>query len=138
MTKRKQKNESAWGKRILWGAGILLVGSVFWSIIYETLLPLWRAGQTGELVANLIGIPIILLGTAVIVYGGFRSVKGVLSMMNDPQVVANVVIIKEGKSDNLRTARWQNIRLWWQSLWPGLLIMLGGFGLIAIGGFLIN
>lgn len=133
MAKRKKQN----GSIVLWGLGLLLIGSVFWSIIYETLLPLWQAGKTGELIANLVGIPIILLGTAVIVYGGIRSIKGVLNMMADPQVIANVATIR-GKQDNMRAAQQQNIRLWWQSLWRGLLIMLGGFGLIAIGGAIIN
>lgn len=138
MAKRKNQTKTDWGKLALWGVGLLFVGSIFWSIIYETLLPLWQTGRTGELLANLVGIPIILLGTAVIVYGGYHSVKGVLKMMADPTVAANVATLKHGRGDDVGTARRQNLRLWWQSLWRGLLIMLGGFGLIAIGGFLIN
>lgn len=122
---------------MLWGTGLFLGGSILWSIFYETLLPLWRAGNSRELMANLAGIPVILLGTAVIIYGGFHSVKGVLQMLADPTVVANIAIIKEGNG-NVGAARRQNIRLWWQSLWRGLLIMLGGFGFIALGGTIIN
>lgn len=120
----------------------LFCGAILWSILTETLLPLVRAGNTAGLIANLIGIPIILVGTAAIVWGGWRVVRDLFSMMASPEVKSNVQVIRQrGKpagTQQRRAAQRANLRHWFTTLVPGALRMLLGFALIAIGGYLIN
>ncbi|MFA5405074.1 MAG: hypothetical protein WC358_09080, partial [Ignavibacteria bacterium] len=55
---------------ILAGASILLA-VILWSVVTETLFPLYNNKDYEELIYNSIGIPIILLGTGIFVYGGW-------------------------------------------------------------------
>jgi hypothetical protein len=119
------------------GAVVLFIGSIFWSIWFETLLPLLRAGDTAGLSANLIGIPIILAGTAVFCYGGFTFVRATFSVFGDlgalPKHEAKQFsqLAQQEKGRRVRALLWKA----WQRplLWLAL-----GFGLIAVGGFIIN
>jgi len=77
-------------KYILYSIGILFIGSIFWSIIAETLLPLLRAGDTRGFFLNLFGIPLTLLGTGAIVYGGYRFVVSTLGTFVSPEMQANI------------------------------------------------
>ncbi len=120
----------------------LFCGAILWSILTETLLPLVRAGNTAGLIANLAGIPIILVGTGVIVWGGWRVVRDLFSMMASPEVKGNVQVIRQQRkpagTDQRRAAQWANLRHWAAAMLPGSLRMFLGFVLIAIGGFIIN
>lgn len=124
---------------IILGA-VLLVGSIIWSIIFETLLPLYREGDTAAFIANLIGIPVILTGTVLIIYGGVRVVKNMFTYLGKAKVVANIYTIQDPatESGDRGAARRGNVRDWLIAWIPGGPLMLLGFLLIGIGGYIIN
>ena len=141
MHEKKQKDGKLnWGKIVVIGVGLLFVGSIIWSFITETLMPLMAAGDAGAVGRNLVGFPIILLGTGFIVYGGFVFVRDTFSAMADPHVQARVEQIRQEapSPDQIRRARWQNFLFLVRAWKDGLLLMLLGFALIAVGGWLIN
>lgn len=124
---------------ILYLVGILFIGSIFWSIVAETLLPLLRAGDTRGFIFNLIGIPLTLLGTAGIAYGGYLLVRDTFRAYGDAELQAGVAVIRQKPSaDQMQAARRRNLQLLWQAWRPGLVWLVGGFLFIAAGGFIIN
>jgi uncharacterized membrane protein YcjF (UPF0283 family) len=129
-----------WRYLVLGALGLLFVGSIIWSIIFETLLPLWREGDRVGLAYNLIGIPIILTGTAVIVYGGFRFLRDMFAVSQNERLQANAALLHDKTADPaaVRQARWDNFKLLLPAWKIGFLWIVGGFLLIAVGGFLIN
>lgn len=141
MSRKNRTNGSPnLGRLALILLGTLFVGSIIWSFLYETLLPLWTAGDVGAIVRNLIGFPIILAGTATFAYGGFGFVRDTFSAMADPQLKENTAAIKDDAApqDSVRRARWANARLLFRAWKPGALRIAAGFALIALGGWLIN
>lgn len=138
--KKTTSKDSGLGKWVLIGIGALFVGSIIWSFIAETLMPLLAAGDSGAVLRSIVGFPIILAGTAFIVYGGYIFVRDTFSAMRDPEMVSNVAQIRErtAPAQNVRAARWQNFWMLVRSWKAGTWRMLLGFGLIAVGGWLIN
>lgn len=138
--KQRSSGRTNYGKWLLIALLIIFVGSIIWSFIYETLMPLMAQGDPGAVVRNLIGFPIILAGTALFAYGGFVFVRDTFSAMANPQLRQNVEQIndKSAAPDAVKQARWQNFRYLVASWKAGALRMALGFGLIAIGGWLIN
>ncbi|MFQ5410287.1 MAG: hypothetical protein ACE5FI_17900 [Anaerolineales bacterium] len=124
------------GKIILTGVAVLFLGSIAWSIVVETLLPLARSGDWRALVFNLIGIPLILLATAMIVYGGLLVVRHMFMFMSDAQTQADIARLRT--REDAQGARCRNLRRWFRALGPGLIWMALGFGVMAAGGYLIN
>ncbi|HSM56264.1 MAG TPA: hypothetical protein VK879_08930 [Candidatus Sulfomarinibacteraceae bacterium] len=139
MARSSSKSESQWGKWVLVGLAALFVGSILWSIVFETMLPLWRAGDWWSIVYHLVGIPLILAGTVCIVYGGFVFVRDTFSAMSGDAIRANVAIINEKSSKaDVSRARRENFLALLRAWRPGATWMVAGFILIALGGFLIN
>lgn len=140
MSKKQTSTSDTIFKWIGWFVLIGFVGSILWSMWVDTLQPLIRAGDTRGLIFNLVGLPIILLGTGIFVYGGFRFVRATFHAMQEPGAVANIARIQEGglPSDELRLARMENLRTLWNAWKVPLLWLAFGFALIALGGFLIN
>lgn len=136
----KQGQNAAWGKWLLIALVVLFVGSIVWSFVYETLLPLLQAGDTGAAARNLLGFPIILIGTAIFAYGGFLFVRDTFGAMQDPQLHDNVSTIRadESPAESQKRARRANLRFLLGSWKAGTLRMALGFALIALGGWLIN
>jgi hypothetical protein len=137
------KETSTTDKIIRWVGWLILAGfiaSILWSMWVDTLLPLIRAGDTRALIFSLIGLPTILLGTGLVVYGGLLFVRSTFTSMAAPETVENIARIRAGESapDDLRRARIENLKALW-SAWKLPLFWLAlGFVLIALGGFLIN
>ena len=135
---KQKKNENV-GKWVWIGVGVLFVGSILWSMWVDTLRPIVQSGDEAAIVNNLIGLPLILLATAIIIYGGWRVVKATFNMMQDEALQENVdVIRKKGDKTAVRQARIQNAMLLFRAWANGAAIMALGFGLMAIGGWLIN
>jgi hypothetical protein len=134
------KSGPDWVKWIVIVLAVLFVGSVLWSFIAETLLPYLAEGNSGAVLRNLVGFPIILLGTAIFVYGGYIFVRDTFGAMQSPQLRANVVQIREGGTsrDAISRARRENFWMLLRSWKAGTLRMVLGFALIALGGWLIN
>ena len=114
------------GKIILTGVAVLFLGSIGWSIVVETLLPLARSGDWRALVFNLIGIPLILLATAMIVYGSLLVVRHMFMFMGDAQTQADIARLRT--REDAQGARRRNLRRWFRALGPGLIWMALGFG----------
>jgi hypothetical protein len=124
---------------LLYLAGLLFAGFFCWSVWFETMAPLLHEGDYWGVLFHLIGIPIILAGTAAIVYGGFLIVRNTFSLMADEEIQRQIAIIRQKPSSEARRAaqRFQ-IRYFAQAWRAGALWMAAGFGLIAAGGFIIN
>ncbi|HUF00643.1 MAG TPA: hypothetical protein VMN99_15420 [Anaerolineales bacterium] len=139
---RKQKQQPDTGRFwILIGITALaaLVGSVLWSMWVDTLRPLIQAGDLRAVVFNLIGLPLILVGVGIFVYGGVVFVRDTFQSYQDETLLENMVIIRAKPSrESVTAARWQTLRIFWRVWKPGLARLALGFLLIAIGGFLIN
>lgn len=137
------KEPSTSDKIIRWFGWLVLAGfiaSILWSMWVDTLQPLIQAGDTRALIFNLIGLPTILLGTGLVVYGGLLFVRGTFTTMAAPETVENIAHIQAGVSvpDDLQQARLVYLKTLW-AVWKRPLFWLAfGFGLIALCGFLIN
>ncbi|MFO7540474.1 MAG: hypothetical protein R6X32_20735 [Chloroflexota bacterium] len=119
--------------------GLLFAGAFLWSVWFETLLPLMQAGDTPGLLFHLVGIPIILVGLAIFVYGGFRTLRNIFDLVADETFVTYAAVIQERPSPaEVRAAQKVHLRLWAGALGRGLAIMLLGFALIGLGGYIIN
>jgi len=115
----------------------VFVGLVLWSMLTETLMPLYRAGRTTELILNLAGIPVILLGTAVFVYGGFVFVRDTFQVWASPELAASYAQMKTDPRRRSEAAS-RNRGILFRAWKPGLVRLAIGFLLIAIGSVIIN
>lgn len=139
MTRSSSKFKGQLGKWVGIALAVLFAGSILWSIIFETLLPLWRAGDWWSIAYHLVGIPLILAGTGCIVYGGYLFLRDTFSAMAGDSVAANVALIRDDPSNEaVSRARRENFLALLRAWRPGAAWMAAGFGLIALGGFLIN
>ena len=120
----------------MWAAAAAFVGSILWSMWSETLLPLIRAGDTRAVWLHLVGMPIILLGTAVFVYGGAIFVRDTFASFADATFQKNYLAIQTKQAT--MQIRWENAKILFRAWVPGLRWLGLGFLLIAAGGFLIN
>jgi hypothetical protein len=136
MAKRKKSAESSIGKYVLWAVAAVFVGSILWSMWAETLLPLVRAGNTRAVWLHVVGLPLILLGTAVFVYGGYVFVRDTFDALGDETLQKNVQAIRAKQATGATC--WQNAMILFRAWVPGLRWLGLGFLLIAAGGFLIN
>ena len=136
----KRSNHRPKNSRATWLGLTLLalfVGSILWSMWAETVQPLLRAGDTRGVLLHLVGLPLILAGTAVIIHGGFVFVRDTFHAMAGEAVQANIARFRSGDTGGT-AARWANARLLFRAWLPGLGRLALGFLLIAGGGFLIN
>lgn len=139
----KKKQPSTSDKVFRWIVWLLVIGfvaSILWSMWVDTLQPLVQAGDARALLFNLIGLPAILLGTGLIVYGGFLFVRSTFTAMSAPETVENIARIRAGDSvpEDLRRARFENMKALWNAWKRPVFWFVLGFALIALGGFLIN
>jgi len=115
------------------------LASVLWSMWVDTLLPLIRAGDLRALVFNLLGLPLILVGVGIFVYGGLVFVRNTFDSYQDETLLESMATIRVKPSrESVRAARWQTLRIFWRAWKPGLAWLALGFLVIALGGFLIN
>jgi hypothetical protein len=132
---KPEKTNQAW-VWLIYLLGALFVGSILWSMIFETLAPLWRAEATLEFWLNVTGMPIILAGVSVLVWGAWVFLRGTYGALGDEELVRNVAAIRAGEASGKQ--RWRNGQILFKAWRRGFLIMLAGFGLIALGGITIN
>lgn len=136
MTKKNKRAKNQLANYFWLTVGVAFVGSILWSMWAETLLPLIRAGDTRSVWLHVVGLPLILGGTAVIVYGGIIFVGSTLSAFGDETLQKNLQTIRAKQATG--KMRWQNARILFRAWVPGLRWLGLGFLLIAFGGFLIN
>jgi len=112
-------------------------GSIIWSMGYETLLPLLRAEQWPALIANLVGLPLILIGTAVMLWGFWVFLRDVATLYSSAgwQQAQQGRANRQLSGDERNAAQRQAQSLALAHMRPGLLLLVGGIALIAIGGY---
>ena len=123
--------------------GLLIViafaSAILWSIWSETLLPLMRKGDLRGLSLNMTGIPLILLGVGLLVYGGIQFVNRTAVALGDETFRERASFVR---SDPRPEARWEvwklNLRQLGSLWWPALILLALAFILIITGGMLIN
>lgn len=113
-------------------------GSIIWSMGYETLLPLLRAEQWPALIANLVGLPLILIGTAVMLWGLWVFLRDVATLYSSAewQQAQQDRADRQPGGDERNAAQRQAQSLALAHMRPGLLMIAGGIALIAIGGYI--
>lgn len=120
-------------------AGLLFATAFFWSVWSETMRPMIRAGNTAGVVYHLVGIPIILVGLGLFVYGGFRFLRNIFDLLQDETFLEHAAVIKEGASSTaVRQAQKAHLRLWARAVARGSGWMLLGFSILGVGGYIIN
>jgi hypothetical protein len=121
-------------------SGILLTAGIFYSVITETLIPLFNQGKTEEFIYNLIGIPVILTGTGLFVYGGIIFVIDTFKLFGQEKMITNIENIRNKNADKYikSESRKENFKML-LSAWKrgGKFLGIGGL-LIFAGGILIN
>ncbi len=121
------------------GFGVLLA-IILWSVVTETLLPLYNSRQYEELAYNAVGIPIILLGTGIFVYGGWIFYRDSRELFENPKLTSNTDLIRDKKApkEKIKTARKENTRMLFSAWKKGFMWLLIGALVIAAGGITIN
>jgi hypothetical protein len=140
MTRKKTSASDKFFRIFGWLILIGFVASILWSMWVDTLQPLIRTGDTRALILNMIGLPVILLGAGIFVYGGLLFVRRTFNALGATQTAENMALMRGGKlpPGELRQARMQNLKALWDAWKHPLLWLASGFALIALGGFLIN
>ena len=106
---------------------LAFVGSVLYSMWVDTLQPVYATGDMVATLRTLGSLITILIGTAIFVFGGFQFLRDVFSAFST-----------ELQPLEMPGARWHNFKALLKSFVRGTLIMLFGFALIALGGWLLN
>jgi hypothetical protein len=119
--------------------GLAFAVAFFWSLWFDTIFPLIRQGDWAGLLFHLVGVPVILVGTGAIVYGGFRALCNMFDLGSNEEFVRHAEVIKARPTPQaVRAAQKAHLVLWGAALGRGAMWMLVGFLLIGVGGFLIN
>ena len=113
---------------------------VLWSVVTETLLPLYRSKEYDELIYNLFGIPIILAGTGIFAYGGMIFVRDTREIFDNPKLISNIDIIRDKTlpKEKIKTSRSENTKMLFSTWKKGVYWLLIGAALITAGGLIIN
>lgn len=121
------------------GFGVLLA-IILWSAVTETLLPLYNSKLYDELIYNVIGIPVILLGTGIFIYGGWIFYRDSRELFENPKLTSNAVLIRDRNApkEKIKTARKENTRMLFSAWRKGFIWLLTGALVIAAGGITIN
>jgi hypothetical protein len=128
---------AAWALGLIAGLLLLVVG---WSMLTETLLPLARAGAYAELALNCLGLPILIAGIAVFVWGGLFFAGHTYALMDTEAFGERAIRLRarETPRDERRILEHAQLRSLWQAWRPGLAWLLLGAGFISLGSLIIN
>lgn len=107
------------------------------SFVMETALPLWQAGRTLEFILNLVGFPIIFVGTGVFVWSAFLFLRAYFAIL--PDILTAGAAVRDATSPSERAAlRRANLAMLWREFRTPSLWFAAGAGLILLGGLTIN
>lgn len=127
-------------------AATIFVGSVIWSLWYETLLPFIKQENYLAVGFELVGFSIAWFGVEFMAYGGFIVIRNTWCLfIEDTTFQANVEIVQHRRRplpqkvppEIVRQARMENLRLLWRAWRPGLSWMALGWIVVALSGFFI-
>lgn len=122
------------------GIGVLLV-IILWSVATETLVPLYNSKMHSELIYNMFGIPVLLIGVGIFVYGGWVFVRDTRNLFdNNIQLSVNVDKIKNKAlpKKEVRKARSENTGLLFSTWKKSAFWLLVGAIVIIVGGLITN
>jgi len=139
MTESNPSSKSRFWRVIGLLIAIAISSAILWSVCSETLLPLLRKDDMRGLWLNLIGIPMILLGVALLVYGGIKFVDRTAIAMKDKTFHERADFVRTDPRPEARWDVWKlNLRQLGKLWWPPLLLLALALCLIIIGGILTN
>ena len=130
-----ERDERVW-RWVIYGLGALLVGSVIWSMLFETLLPLIRRGQMLSAFLHIIAFPLVFLGLGVLIWGAILFLRGTFGAFQDEELQRNLEDIQAKRAG--MDQRWTNALILFRSWRRGALVMALGFAIIALSGFTMN
>lgn len=123
-------------------AAILFVGSALWSFWSESLQPIIKQGDYLAAGLEAGGFVVIWLGVGLIAYSAFLVLRNTYRLFTQDAVFQhNVAIVRQRQQhtpEAVREARRSNLRALWQAWRPALPWMLGGWIVLAVGGFLVR
>jgi hypothetical protein len=120
-----------------WLGGPLLLGALLWSIWSHSLPSLIERGATRALILNLVGVPILLVGVGILLYGGYIFGRDTTHLFRSERYQKFYRIVKGNSTQRAaRLARLENLRLLWQNWQTGLTWLAAGLSLFVIGHFL--
>lgn len=127
----------------IWAIGLIGAGLgalVGWSMLTETLLPLARQAAYVELALNCLGLPLILFGVAIFVWGGLVFVGRTYELASSAAFADRAIQLRSRATPRAerRAAERAQLRGLWQAWAPGLAWLAAGGGLIGGGSLLIN
>ena len=128
-------------KIIVFSVIAVLVVLVLWSVAVETLVPLYNSEKFDELVYNMFGIPVLLLGVAIFGYGAWIFTIDTARLLNNNlQIAENVDIIRKKTlpKDEIKSARKENISLLLSTWKKGAVRLFIGVLVIIAGGLILN
>ncbi|MCX6163854.1 MAG: hypothetical protein NTU73_03160 [Ignavibacteriae bacterium] len=113
---------------------------VSWSVVTDTLIPLYRDKEYDELIYNIFGIPLILIGTGIFAFGGRIFIRDTRELFDNPQLTNNIDIIRDKKlsKEKIKIARSENTRMLFSAWKKGFYRLLIGAIFIVVGGLIIN
>lgn len=125
---------------IFFSACVVVLAIVLWSVVTETLLPLYRNKEYGEFIYNLFGIPVILIGTGIFAYGGRIFVRDTMEIFDNPKLTNNIDVIRNKAltKEKIKIARSENTRMLFSTWKKGFYWLLIGAVLITAGGLITN
>lgn len=120
--------------------GIVLVGSIAWSMWVDTLQPLYRAGDSAALLRNLFGLPLILLGFVVMCWGFIIFLRDFAKLSSDPawQAASTQRDNQQLSAEERKQAQHKVQKQVGGYLKSSLLMIVSGIGLIVLGGIIRN
>ncbi len=119
----------------------VLIVLVLWSVATETLVPLYNSKNYGELIYNMFGIPVLLLGVAIFGYGCWVFTIDTAKLLNNNlQIAENVDIIRKKTlpKEEIKAARKENISLLLSTWKKGAVWLLVGAIIITAGILILN
>ena len=140
MIQTEENKNSIFKFAFLSACGVLLI-YILWSVVTETLIPLYNAKIYDEFIYNLLGVPLTIFGTCVFAFGGWVFVRDTArELLQNEKISDNLEIIKdkENQSDKIKAAKIENSKFLLKAWKKGSLFMLFGAISISAGGILIN
>ncbi len=131
--------ELPWSKIALAFIAFLFVLFMAFSVVFESLLPLWRSGDRQMFARNLIGIPIIFLGVGLFVWSAILFLRDTFRAVNRPEKEGrNLSTENNQRGESSQFPRAHNFRLLLSAWKPSAIFFILSVLLVAIGGRLIN
>jgi hypothetical protein len=128
-----------WTKLTLLFYAFLFTVFMAWSVLYETLLPLYRAGDMDAFNRNLAGIPLIFIGVGLFCYSAFRFLRDTLNYSKSPKVNLSESELKPNKrGEPIRSPRNYQLPPLLRAWLPAFFLFISSVILIALGSWLIN